>query len=188
MGTESTTAQVTPAEFTRSMMDLAQEKGARLTIASAEFLELEADDVTPKCVRAVDEKGETIEIPATDMVLAAGPWTAKLASKLLGKRAGVALDIEPRFVMPFSTPRSLLTAGMLPPIAGAQPLSYFDPQSPSLRMPSSPNSPCLRANRSLLNSTPAQMERYICAEITRTPCVHVHFRHEQRTSRPRSTR
>jgi len=104
MGTESTTAQVTPAEFTRSIMDLAQEKGAKLTIANAESLEFEADGVTPKCVRAVDEKGETIEIPATDIVLAAGPWTAGLASKLLGKRAGAALDIEPRFVAPFPLP------------------------------------------------------------------------------------
>ena len=188
MGTESTTAQVTPAEFTRSMMVLAQEKGVKLTIASAEHLELEADDVTPKCVRAVDEKGETIEIPATDIVLAAGPWTARLASKLLGKRAGAALDIEPRFVTRFSAPRSLLTARMMSPIAGAQPLSYFDPQSPSPRMPSSPNSHCRRANRSLQNSTPAQMARYICVETTRTPCVRVHFRHERRTSRPRRTR
>ena len=47
MGTESTTAQVTPAEFTRSMMDLAQEKGAKLTIASAESLEFEVDNVIP---------------------------------------------------------------------------------------------------------------------------------------------
>ena len=187
MGTESTTAQVTPAEFTRSMMDLAQEKGAKLTIASAESLELEADDVTPKCVRAVDEKGQTIEIPATDIVLAAGPWTARLASKLLGKRAGAALDIEPRFVTPFSVPRSLLTARMIPKIVGAQPLSYFDPQSPSPHMPSSPNSPFLRANRSLLNSTHAQMARYICVETTRTHCVRVHFRREQHTSRPRRT-
>ena len=188
MGTESTTAQVTPAEFTRSMMDLAQEKGAKLTIASAEFLEFEADDVTPKCVRAVDEKGQTIEIPVTDIVLAAGPWTARLASKLLGTRAGAALDIEPRFVTPFSAFRSLLTAIMTPPIAGAQPLSFFDPPSLLPRMPSSPNSRCFQANRSLLNSTPAQMVRYICVETTRIPCVHVHFRHEQQTLRRRRTR
>lgn len=108
MGTESTTAQVNPAEFTRSMMDLAQEKDVKLTIASAEYLGLEADDATPKCVRAVDENGETIEIPATDIVLAAGPWTAELASKLLGQHAGAALDIEPRFATPFPAPRPLL--------------------------------------------------------------------------------
>ena len=187
MGTESTTAQVTPAEFTRSMMDLAQEKGAKLTIASAESLEFEVDNVTPKCVRAVDEQGEAIEIPATDIVFAAGPWTSKLASKLLGKRAGAALDIEPRFVAPFPAPRSLLTTSGMPQIAGAQPLSSFDPQSLSPRMLSSLNSPCLRANRSLLNSTLAQMARYICAEITWTPCVRDHFQHELRTSRPRRT-
>jgi len=187
MGTESTTAQVTPAEFTRSMMDLAQERGAKLTIASAESLDFEADDVTLKCVRAVDEKGETIEIPATDIVLAAGPWTARLASKLLGKRAGAALDIEPRFVTPFPTPPSLLTPRIMTQIVGVQPRSFFDPQSPLPRMLSSPNSPCLRANRSLLSSTPAQMARYICAEITQTPCVRVHFQHERRTSHPRRT-
>ena len=118
---------------------------------------------------AVDEKGQTIEIPVTDIVLAAGPWTARLASKLLGKRAGAALDIEPRFVTPFSAPRSLLTARMVLPIAGAQPLLYFDPQSPSPCMPSSPNSLCLPANRTLLNSTPAQMARYVCVEATLAP-------------------
>ena len=107
MGTESTTAQVTPAEFTRSMIDLAQDKGAKLTIASAESLAFEADGVALKCVRAVDEKGETLEIPATDIVLAAGPWTARLASKLLGTRAGAALDIEPRCAIALSAPRPL---------------------------------------------------------------------------------
>lgn len=135
MGAESTTTQVTPAGF-QSMIDLAQEKGAKLTMARAEPLEPEADDVTPKCVRAVDEKGERIEIPATEIVLATRPWTARLASKLLGKRAGAALDIEPRFATPFPAPRSLLTARITPPIAGAQPLSFSDSQSPSPRMPS----------------------------------------------------
>ena len=185
MGTESTTAQVTPAEFTRSMIDLAQEKGVKLTIASAESLEFEADGVTPKCVRAVDEKGETIEIPATDIVLAAGPWTASLASKLLGKRAGAALDIEPRFVLPRPAPRSVLTTKITLHAADAQLLLFFDPRSRSPRTLSSPSSPSPQVNRSLLNFTPAQMARYICVEITRTHCVRVHFRHARRMSRPR---
>ena len=85
--------------------------------------------MTLKCVRAADEKGVTIEIPATDIVFAAGPWTSNLANKLLGKRAGAVLDIEPRFVAPFPAPRSLLTTNGMPQIAGAQPLSFFDPQS-----------------------------------------------------------
>ena len=91
-------------------MDHAQEEGVRPTVASAESLELEADDMTPKSVRALDEKGETIEIPATGIVLTAGRWTTRLASKLLGKRVGAALDTEPRFVTP--------------QIAGAQHLSF----------------------------------------------------------------
>lgn len=188
MGTESTTAQVTPAEFTRSMMDLAQEKGAKLTIASAESLGFQADGVTPKCVRAVDEKGETIEIPATDIVLAAGPWTARLASKLLGKHAGAAADIEPRFVTPFCAPRSLLTAEIPLYVAGAQPLSFFYPQSQSRRTLSSPSSLSPQANRFLLNSTHARTAQYICAGTTRIPCVRVHSLHERRTLRPRRMR
>jgi len=164
------------------MIDFAQERGSKLTIVSAGSLELEAD-VTFRCVR----EGETIEIPATDIVLAAGPWATRLTSKLLGKRAGAALDIEPRFVTPFPTPRSLLTTRVMTQIAGAQPRSFFDPQSPSPCMLSLPNSPCLQANRSLLNSTPAQMARYIYAEITRTPCVRVHFQYESWTSHPRRT-
>ena len=111
------------------MMDLAQEEGVRLTVASAEFLELEADDMIPKSVRALDEKGETTEIPATGIVLTAGQWTTRLASKLLGKRVGAALDIEPWFVTPFLAPRSLLTTRVTPQIAGSQHLSFFDPRS-----------------------------------------------------------
>jgi len=66
------------------MMDLTQEEGVRLTVASAESLSLEADDMTPKSVRALDAKGETIGIPAKGIVLTAGWWTTRLASKLLG--------------------------------------------------------------------------------------------------------
>lgn len=130
MGTESTTAQVTPAEFTRSMIDLAQDKGTNLTIASAESLEFEADGVTLKCVRAVDEKGETLEIPATDIVLAAGPWTARLASKLLGTRAGAALDIEPRFVVALSAPRLLTYCQNHAIYSGCSTSVIFRPSTP----------------------------------------------------------
>jgi len=102
-------------------MDLVQEEGVRLTVASAESLELEADDTTPKSVRALDA---TIEIPAAGIVLTAGRWTTRLASKLLGKRVGAALDTEPRFVTPLPALRSLLTTSVTPQIAGAQHLSF----------------------------------------------------------------
>ena len=67
-------------------MDLVQEKGAKLIIASAEPLGLGAVDVTPKCVRATDEKGEAIEGPATDIVPADGPWTTMLTAMIIAAR------------------------------------------------------------------------------------------------------
>jgi len=117
MGTESTTAQATPAEFTRFMMNLAQEKGEKLTIASAGPLELEADDVTFKCVSSGRKGGDDRN---TGDRYSTRSWTVdtKLASKLLGKRAGAALDIGPRFVTHFPTPRSLLTTRVMPQTAG----------------------------------------------------------------------
>lgn len=99
MGTEDTTAQVTPAEFTRSINRFAQDKGALVIIASAESLEYEEDGSTLKAVVAKKDDGESVTIPATEVILAAGPWTARVAQRLLGKDAGTALDIEPRSLL-----------------------------------------------------------------------------------------
>ena len=76
MGDPSTTAQVHPYLFTTSMADLAVEAGAKIILGSATAL----DYTGPHGIKAVtyeDKETKKIHtIPATDVILAAGPWTS----------------------------------------------------------------------------------------------------------------
>jgi glycine/D-amino acid oxidase-like deaminating enzyme len=98
MGEPSSTAQINPHLFTKSMVELAEERGVKVTIASVDGMEFEEDGKTPAGVLATNDSGERIKIPATDVLFAAGPWTATVAKKLLGRRANAALDIGPRYI------------------------------------------------------------------------------------------
>jgi hypothetical protein len=74
MGTPSTTAQVHPYQFTTSMADLAVEAGVNVIFGSVKAIEKDANGV--KSVTYEDKMSKTSHtIPATDVILAAGPWT-----------------------------------------------------------------------------------------------------------------
>lgn len=71
MGTPETTAQVHPYQFTTSMASLAEEKGAKIVLGRV-------IDLDPKSKKITYEEKETKDsktIEATDIVIAAGPWT-----------------------------------------------------------------------------------------------------------------
>jgi glycine/D-amino acid oxidase-like deaminating enzyme len=78
MGDPRTTAQVHPYLFTTSMADLAVEAGAKVILGSATAI----DYTGPHGVKAVTyEDKETKKIhtlPASDVILAAGPWTSHI--------------------------------------------------------------------------------------------------------------
>lgn len=80
------------------MVELAQERGAKVTIATVDGLEFAEDGESPSAILATNEKGESVKIEATDVVFAAGPWTASVATTLLGKNASAALEIVPRYL------------------------------------------------------------------------------------------
>jgi glycine/D-amino acid oxidase-like deaminating enzyme len=78
MGDPTTTAQVHPFQFTASIAALAVEAGVKVIIGS-----VTAIDYTGNQVRGVTYESKTLEdghkihtIPATDIVVAAGPWTS----------------------------------------------------------------------------------------------------------------
>lgn len=74
MGTPSTTAQVHPYQFTTSMADLAVEAGAKVILGSVQNFEKDANGV--KSITYEDKSSRSSHtIPATDIILAAGPWT-----------------------------------------------------------------------------------------------------------------
>lgn len=77
MGTPSTTAQVHPYQFTTSMADLAVEAGAEVILGSVTNIEYPSKADGVKSVTYVDKASrETHTIPATDVIVSAGPWTA----------------------------------------------------------------------------------------------------------------
>ncbi|PYH94250.1 fad NAD binding oxidoreductase [Aspergillus ellipticus CBS 707.79] len=68
------TAQVHPYLFTTSIAKLAEEKGAKIVLGSVTAIDYSNDAV--QSVTYTDKKtGESESISATDVVVAAGPWT-----------------------------------------------------------------------------------------------------------------
>ncbi|KAK3631470.1 hypothetical protein LTR56_016834 [Elasticomyces elasticus] len=78
MGDPSTTAQVHPFQFTTAMAELAAEKGAHIRVgASVKSINRNAAGDKVESVTYMDKNngGQEETIPATDVVIAAGPWT-----------------------------------------------------------------------------------------------------------------
>ncbi|KKK17152.1 mannosyl-oligosaccharide glucosidase [Aspergillus ochraceoroseus] len=71
------TAQVHPYLFTTSIAKLAEEKGAKITLGSVASIDYENDAVKSVTYTA-KETGQSHTIPATDVVVAAGPWTTSV--------------------------------------------------------------------------------------------------------------
>ncbi|KAJ9622457.1 hypothetical protein H2203_006679 [Taxawa tesnikishii (nom. ined.)] len=81
MGDPSTTAQVHPYQFTTSMADLAKEAGADVRVgASVKRINYTADGSAVESVTYEDKNNGNKEetIPATDVIVSAGPWTQKV--------------------------------------------------------------------------------------------------------------
>ncbi|KAJ6134127.1 FAD dependent oxidoreductase [Penicillium sp. IBT 18751x] len=68
------TAQVHPYLFTSSMAKLAQEKGAEIILGHVTNIS-RPDGVVESVTYTDKESGESRTVPATDVIVAAGPWT-----------------------------------------------------------------------------------------------------------------
>ncbi|RYP93559.1 hypothetical protein DL770_000301 [Monosporascus sp. CRB-9-2] len=88
MGSPEDTAQVHPELFTRSMAQLAEDNGVRIiTGARVTSINFSADQGDEKKVESVtyvrDRDGEMQHtLPATDCIVAAGPWTPRLLPQI----------------------------------------------------------------------------------------------------------
>lgn len=71
------TAQVHPYLFTTSMAKLAEESGAKVILGSVSNIGYKKDGVESVTYEG-KESGQTQTIPATDVVVAAGPWTSSV--------------------------------------------------------------------------------------------------------------
>ncbi|KAL8925709.1 MAG: hypothetical protein Q9208_003392 [Pyrenodesmia sp. 3 TL-2023] len=78
MGDPATTAQVHPYHFTTSMAELAKDKGVNIVLGAVSSI----DTANGEGVRSVtyEDKAtkETHTIPASDVIVSAGPWTRRV--------------------------------------------------------------------------------------------------------------
>ncbi|KAI9934045.1 hypothetical protein ASPWEDRAFT_36031 [Aspergillus wentii DTO 134E9] len=71
------TAQVHPYLFTTSIAKLAEEKGAKITLGSVKKIGYSNDSVE-SVTYTENETGKSRTIPATDVIVSAGPWTRSI--------------------------------------------------------------------------------------------------------------
>lgn len=77
MGDPSTTAQVHPYQFTTSMAELSKGKGVEIILGSVTNID-KPDGVVKSVTYEDKETGQSHTIPATDVVISAGPWTQRI--------------------------------------------------------------------------------------------------------------
>ena len=98
MGSPDDTAQVHPYQFTTSMAQLAEEKGLKVILGTVDEV-LDADD-RPEALHTVKytdkEANERHSLPATDVIITAGPWTPTiLPSAPIGSLRAHSVTIRP---------------------------------------------------------------------------------------------
>lgn len=76
MGTPDTTAQVHPYQFTTSMADLAIEAGAEVVLGKV--TDVNYDEAVKSVTYTDKATKESKTIPATDVIISAGPWTSQV--------------------------------------------------------------------------------------------------------------
>lgn len=118
MGTPDNTAQVHPELFTRSMAQLAEDKGVRIiTGARVTAINKTKDGSQLKSVTYVKD-GKEEQLPTTDCVVAAGPWTSRLLPNVpvTASRAHSVVIKTPKPISPYALFTSIaLPAGFPAP-------------------------------------------------------------------------
>ena len=117
VGNPENSAQVNPYMFTRRMASLAQEKGAHIVYGSALHLQYHSNGKKIASV-AYMQDGESQSLAATDVVIAAGPWTPRLFPSIhLETPRGHSVVVQPSG----SLTRHVLFPEILPPEDGSLP-------------------------------------------------------------------
>ena len=76
MGSPKDTAQVHPYQFTTSMAQLAEEKGAKIILAAVDEIETTSGSSKQHTVHYTEKStNSSHSLPATDVIITAGPWT-----------------------------------------------------------------------------------------------------------------
>ena len=94
-GTPSDSGQVNPYLFTKTLAELAENKGAKIIIGSATAVDYAEDKQSIVSVQ-YSHNGTIESLAATDILLSAGPWTPKLFTRVhLKAPRGHSVVIKP---------------------------------------------------------------------------------------------
>ncbi|KAJ0109486.1 FAD dependent oxidoreductase [Diaporthe amygdali] len=112
MGTPDDTAQVHPELFTRSMAQLAEEKGVKIVTGARVTAITKGSNGHVESV-TYTKNGKEEQLPTTDCIVAAGPWTARLLPNIpvTSSRAHSIVIKTPKPVSSYA----LFTSIALPP-------------------------------------------------------------------------
>ncbi|KAI0070311.1 FAD dependent oxidoreductase [Panus rudis PR-1116 ss-1] len=98
------TAQVHPYLFSRSMIDLAREKGVQVVRGRATSIDIDESTKSVTGVKYTDNTTKTTQtLPATHVILAAGVWSPQILPKLpiIGTRAhSITIQFDPPRTFP----------------------------------------------------------------------------------------
>ncbi|AAW41882.1 cytoplasm protein, putative [Cryptococcus deneoformans JEC21] len=93
LGSHTTTAQVHPRLFTTFFANkFLEQPSTSVVIGTVKSLNLEGG--ASKSIGIVSPEGDKTEIDADVVVIAAGPWTGRLAGQLLGEKIGSRLGVQ----------------------------------------------------------------------------------------------
>ncbi|POS75960.1 FAD dependent oxidoreductase [Diaporthe helianthi] len=112
MGTPDDTAQVHPELFTRSMAQLAEDKGVKIVTGARVTAITKGSNGRVESVTYTKD-GKDEQLPTTDCIVAAGPWTSRLLPTIpvQSSRAHSIVIKTPKPVSPYA----LFTSIALPP-------------------------------------------------------------------------
>ena len=125
VGNLSNSGQVNPYMYTTTLAKLAEEKGAKIVYGSAKQLKYKENNQGVQSVTYTDnEKMAYHELTATDVVVAAGPWTPNVFPSIrLGAPRGHSVVIRPsRKLSPY-----VMFPEIQPPVDGTLP-SILSPE------------------------------------------------------------
>ncbi|KAG6355197.1 hypothetical protein INS49_004278 [Diaporthe citri] len=133
MGTPDDTAQVHPELFTRSMAQLAEEKGVKIITGARVTAITNGSNGHVESVTYTKD-GQDEQLPTTDCIVAAGPWTARLLPSVpvTSFRAHSIVIKTPRPVSPYALFTSIALPAGFPSPAQGKPLKRAQTIEPEI--------------------------------------------------------
>ncbi|KAH8777511.1 D-amino-acid dehydrogenase [Diaporthe sp. PMI_573] len=133
MGTPDDTAQVHPELFTRSMAQLAEEKGVKIVTGARVTAITKGSNGRVESVTYTKD-GKDEQLPTTDCIVAAGPWTSRLLPSIpvQSSRAHSIVIKTPKTVSPYALFTSIALPAGFPSPSQQKPIKRSQTVEPEI--------------------------------------------------------